>query len=871
MAINLDDIATKVMKLMQGSGHQMKMFDATSGKSVAIPAEARYFYVKEPNMMVNIDDSTQELKFHIGEDVDIDKPGINNMMKQLKSLARTNMLDFDIRSFGKHIKPKNYAYKVEQNKEQTMTDHVNEGMGPLSGSSRTSRQTLENVRLILKHRAPVNEESRGSRSRNISAMFIETAEGERFKYPFIHLNGARAMARHVASGGVPHDIVGEAIVELSSNLAQLKEFTKIVDKQQLVNENNRNVVFNVRRSMNSIKETVQRIQGARGYAKFVENIALKEDKVEAEISEETLDSYVQQFTKTSFEESLKDILPLVHRVNEEEMTDRRDNQTARVREIISARDKKTGEIVNTISFGEPTNPSYDYDKIKTQFAEPRSSEEVAQQKISKIALTFDDLADRVTVDTLLDRTTKKKGHDLAAEISFFLTDIANEIRSNPSGIDKEDMKVAGHLLKMSKASVETEEPKTADTRINEMLEEAFSKFDSDKVLIKEQNKIDEDDDRLSSDNNDFIEYVRSYYGKDEFRASEFINDDGSEGVSIEEIKKAIEMMANDDTWNWAGGDTDDRIEIADIMLRNRGIDPNAAASKHADAFRKKELARVDPIPKRKSDKEIIKKLRQDADDDIKARDKRDREEHPEWFDGSQDSGDEAAYARAEERLKKLAGMKEQKQELKEGTSGIMGMKNSQGNYDFIRVNWDAYPEGLGQTLKNSWNNPEEIERAISKGDASSIGNDIDDSVFYADKEGMNNNKPERNETEEDLHSIAMRMGAEYGYIFDNGKWTEVLHSEEAVSEDIYMENEYETIEWKNRFNKPYYIDEPCPDCGNEVQILSDASSDCPDCGHPEVLPCSECPRLEEQICDWNKWTRCSEFPKGEKNEYKRTS
>ena len=74
---------------------------------------------------------------------------------------------------------------------------------------------------------------------------------------------------------------------------------------------------------------------------------------------------------------------------------------------------------------------------------------------------------------------------------------------------------------------------------------------------------------------------------------------------------------------------------------------------------------------------------------------------------------------------------------------------------------------------------------------------------------------------------------------------------------------YETIEWKNRFNKPYYIDEPCPDCGNEVQILSDGTSDCPDCGHPEVLPCSECPRLEEQICDWNKWTRCSEFPKGE--------
>ena len=96
-------------------------------------------------------------------------------------------------------------------------------------------------------------------------------------------------------------------------------------------------------------------------------------------------------------------------------------------------------------------------------------------------MTFDDLADRVQVDTLLDKKGKKKGHDLAAEVSFFLTDIANEIRSNPRGMDKQDMTVAGHLLKMSKMSVEKIEPKTADTQISEMLEEAFSKFNVDKV------------------------------------------------------------------------------------------------------------------------------------------------------------------------------------------------------------------------------------------------------------------------------------------------------------------------------------------------------------------------------------------------------
>jgi hypothetical protein len=495
MAINLDNIATKVMKLMQGSGLQMKMFDDASGKSVAVPAEARFFYVKEPNMMVHIDDSTNELKFHIGEDIDIDNESINNMMKQLKNMARTNMLDFDIRSFGKHIEPKNYAYKVEQNKEQTMTDHVNEGMGPLSGSSRTSRQTLENVRLILKHRAPVNEESRGSRSRNITAIFVESGEGERFKYPFIHLNGARAMARHVASGGLPHDIVGEAIVELSDNLSRLKEFMGVVNKQKLVNETNRADIWNVKRSMDSIKETVQRIQGTKGYASFIEGIALSENKPQAEISEETVDTFVQKFTKSTFEESLRDIFPLLHKVNEEELENRRTNQVDRVKEIISARTKKTDEIINVISFGGPKD-GYDYEQIKKQYAEPRTPEEAAQKKIDMIAMTFDDLADRIDVDTLDDKSTKKKGHDRAAELSFFLTDIANDIRKNPRGVDKEELKVAGHLLKMSKASVETVKPTSADENWNMMVESAFSKFDSDRVIADEE-QTNEDDSELN--------------------------------------------------------------------------------------------------------------------------------------------------------------------------------------------------------------------------------------------------------------------------------------------------------------------------------------------------------------------------------------
>ena len=507
MAINYNSIAEKTMKIIQGHGFQVKMFDSTNGKSVADPSDARYFYVETPNMMVHLDDDSEELKLHLGETTDISKDNIDKLIKTMRTIARTNMIDFDIRTFGKHIEPKNYAYKIE--KEQTMSDVFNEGLSPLEGSSRTSRQTLENVRLIVKHRAPVNEEQRGSRSRNISAIFIENADGERFKYPHKHLNGARAMARHVAHGGVPSDMVGEAIIEQSTNLSKLKEFMNVVNKQGLVNENNRSIVANVKQKMESIKESIKRIQSAKGYTSFVESMALNENKEKmvckdcgdephkpttdckhdcddengshwvkkSELSEDGMNDYVSKFTKSSFEESLKDIMPLVHRVNEEEMENNRANQIERVKEIIMGVDKKTGEKKNKISFP-AKGEVFNMDKVKKQYAEPRDAKQASEQKALMIALQFDDLADRVDVDTIDDKKRKNKGHDRAAELSNFLRDFGEDVRNNMNAVNKEKIALAGHLLKMSKQATEsTEEITSIEEKFEVMVSESFSKFD----------------------------------------------------------------------------------------------------------------------------------------------------------------------------------------------------------------------------------------------------------------------------------------------------------------------------------------------------------------------------------------------------------
>lgn len=468
MAVNLDNIAEKIMKFIRGNGLQVKMFDSDSGKSVADPSVARYFYVDEPNMMIVLDDKEKTIKFHMGEEVSLKNPMISKMHRNLKKMAVDHMLDFDIRSFGKRIEPKGYGYKIEQNKERDV-DEVFESISKLEGSTRTSRQQLENAKIIVRHKKPVNEENRGARSRNISAIFIENGDGERFKYPYKHLSGARAMARHISSGGNPMDMAGSAIVEMSTSLYKLQEFMGIVNKQQLVNETNRDIVLNVKRKMESIKENIKRIQGSKGYTSFIESLALNET-AEEEISEDTINAYVSKFTKSTFEESLKDILPLIHKVNEEEYNSNRGNQIEKVMGIIMAKDAE-GNKVNTISF--PNRSSYDFANIKKQYQDDKGSQ------YAKIAAAYEDLASRVDVDSTDDKKRKNKGHDRAAIISLFLADISEKLNSNPKSITKPEQQLASYFMKMSQRPAvgeSLEEKKTFEQKIDTMVMETFSKF-----------------------------------------------------------------------------------------------------------------------------------------------------------------------------------------------------------------------------------------------------------------------------------------------------------------------------------------------------------------------------------------------------------
>lgn len=88
----------------------------------------------------------------------------------------------------------------------------------------------------------------------------------------------------------------------------------------------------------------------------------------------------------------------------------------------------------------------------------------------------------------------------------------------------------------------------------------------------------------------------------------------------------------------------------------------------------------------------------------------------------------------------------------------------------IYSHWDGYPEGVGRTLLDNYNNEEIIEELISMGDASSLRETLEDSVFYERDRGEEGVKSMVGNWED--YKIRLKLGwFEYAYLYDNGVWT----------------------------------------------------------------------------------------------------
>jgi len=292
MAINYPGISERVFNLLKGYGHEVTSYN-TEGKLEIDPQKSVRFAVSEPNILIRVDQNTESLMLSTGMEDDDEL-----LRKQLKEIADDFLLDFDYRKFNRKLAAKSEQIDVDKKSEIDMAD-VMEGFGTMTGTAKTSYQPLDNVKIVVKHKAAVNEETRGARSRNIHSILIQRGD-ERFKMNENSLKAARAMARHLQMGGEVFDNVGVAIAEMAEEQRKLKEFVGYVRKANLINEENGKYVDLAVENINQIKSTLDKLCGVKSYATAVESVL---DRQNVEVLEDDVD-LEGQFIQTHFDDKV---------------------------------------------------------------------------------------------------------------------------------------------------------------------------------------------------------------------------------------------------------------------------------------------------------------------------------------------------------------------------------------------------------------------------------------------------------------------------------------------------------------------------------------------------------------------------------------
>lgn len=289
----MNDVSEDIFNILKGAKYKLRLF-TEQGKKTLNPEEAHRFYAYDQDLMVTIrkEDTDFEILVQAGKDYDV----ISNkdLLNSIKKVAHNSLGEYTVRNFDKNITPKDFAHQVS------------EGFSKPFGSVKTSYIQSPNAKLIIRHSKGVNEEVRGARSRNIHSLFIENAHGERFKFPYRYMAGAKAMTKHVNEGGTPYDEKGKSILSLCEEIADLNMFVRHVKSNNLVNENNSDIVEAITKTLVAHKNTIKSLSTQRGYNNF---------KIQEEIEDQKEVDITEKFLYNTFNtEEIKRVLPKVGRI-----------------------------------------------------------------------------------------------------------------------------------------------------------------------------------------------------------------------------------------------------------------------------------------------------------------------------------------------------------------------------------------------------------------------------------------------------------------------------------------------------------------------------------------------------------------------------
>lgn len=324
--------------------------------------------------------------------------------RENRTVKSVGLIANDVAREYKNVQPRKLLSML------TRKESINESS--MYGTSKVSYQNIGDARIVIKHSVPIDTTRSNQRSQKIDSIYIESAEGEKFKYPYRHLSGSRAMTRHVSQGGNPYDSFGKHIIGLSEELSKLNKFKRYMNKSSVVAEGLDGYVEVVQERISEIKTSIDRLQRESYYKEAFENF---EERVFEEVPDDVKQDWISQLTIKSFNEELEEIFPYIYGLVQERTTKKISPDDF---EEVAVTEQSETEIVDEYD----AKIEDQLDELLGQFLEKNSSE----QPLSEYILSnFDTNTGRFStdIDSILSSVHEQYGEKYVNSARSFIENL----------------------------------------------------------------------------------------------------------------------------------------------------------------------------------------------------------------------------------------------------------------------------------------------------------------------------------------------------------------------------------------------------------------------------------------------------------------
>lgn len=304
--------ARKLFDLLISRDFDPEMLDS-AGKAAPDPAEAEIFSFdfraesgKDYGTVVIMlgDDNSLDVfcADNVGKTMEgDDKDDWFAFLEQLKHFAVKNFMSFSTKNLNR------LRYSMQGQAA------IKEGLfESWSGKKDVSWNAGANEsRLVIKHKRNLGEGE--ARFRYVDSLFVETADGERFRLPFRNLTAGRAMLEHVRNGGRPYDLRGQHIAEMVTELTLLSRFRR-ANAGKLLEGDTATLVEQATLYADNLKTSLKSLTTRTGYTKYFESWKPAEPTEQ----EMVIEGLKHLFITQSIDQRIEDALPVIAKIQQQE-------------------------------------------------------------------------------------------------------------------------------------------------------------------------------------------------------------------------------------------------------------------------------------------------------------------------------------------------------------------------------------------------------------------------------------------------------------------------------------------------------------------------------------------------------------------------